>query len=566
MLKSLEIKNVALIDSIIIDFSQNLNVLTGETGAGKSIIIDSLNFVIGAKANKSLIKQGKDFMKVVAVFSGPFSNNLTNMLEQYDVESSEEILISRKLTIDGKNDIRVNGSVFTSAMLKNITNLLIDIHGQHEHQQLLDDKNHLSIIDSFIKDNSIFQKYTEKLVELKTVESLIKKLNGSTENQERILDLLDYQIKEIDNAKLIVGEDDDLVQKRTAMLNYEKIFDNLDLAISNIDGQTSIIDSLKKAHNSILSIVKFDDSFEALSSRLESSRYELLDILEVLRDKKSECNFNQNEFDLIDERLDKIKILKKKYGSTIEDVLNFSKKSKEQYNEIVNSKEILEKKLKEKELILDDLYEIATQINALRQEISNQFEKKVQLELNDLGMKNSKFKVDFSKKPDRNDFDKYIKNNGFDSIKFLFSANAGQNLKPLSEIISGGEASRFMLALKNILAENDEISSMVFDEIDTGISGDMGYKVACKLANISKKHQVMSVSHLPQICAMADANFKISKFVENDNTYVEAVLLNQQESLKEVSRLSGGAVDSKISIQHAKELKLRCDNFKLTLK
>ena len=276
MLKSLEIKNVALIDSIIIDFSQNLNVLTGETGAGKSIIIDSLNFVIGAKANKSLIKQGKDFMKVVAVFSGPFSSNLTNMLEQYDVESSEEILISRKLSIDGKNDIRVNGSVFTNAMLKNITSLLIDIHGQHEHQQLLNDKNHLSIIDSFIKDNSIFQTYSEKLAELKTVESLIKKLNGSTENQERILDLLDYQIKEIDNAKLVAGEDDDLVQKKTAMLNYEKIFDNLDLAINNIDGQGSVIDSLKKANNSILSIVKFDDSFEALSSRLESARYAVL--------------------------------------------------------------------------------------------------------------------------------------------------------------------------------------------------------------------------------------------------------------------------------------------------
>ena len=565
MLKTLEIQNVALIEKLNIDFSEKLNVLSGETGAGKSIIIDSLNFVIGGKANKTLIKQGETFMKVNAIFVAPFTQEIINFLNEYDIEIDDEILISRKMTIEGKNDIKVNGVTLTSTMLKNLTSFLIDIHGQHEHQHLLKDKYHLQIIDSFIKDNNVFKKYEEKLLDFKNIQTQIKKLNGSTENQERMLDLLDYQIKEIENAKLVVGEDDLLVQKKTAMLNFEKIYDSLSSAVAELDSQNSVTDSTKRAYNFLNNIIKFDESLSVLAERLQNVKFEVVDIIETLKEKKEEVNFNQSEFDLIDERLDKIKLLKKKYGATIEDILSYLQKSKEDYDNIVNSKEKLEKALKEKRIILDELYLLALEISKTRRSIALNFENQVKQQLNDLGMKNSKFKVDFSEIPEKEMVESSLMQTGFDAIKFMFSANAGQDLKPLSEIISGGEASRFMLGLKNILAENDNISSMVFDEIDTGISGDMGYKVACKLANIAKNHQVMSVSHLPQICAMADQNIKITKSTINENTVVEAKILNTNEFLQEISRLSGGSNDSVVSIEHAKELKTRCNEYKKSL-
>lgn len=562
MLKNLEIQNVALIDNINIEFSPNLNVLSGETGAGKSIIVDALNFVIGAKSNKTLIKQDKPFMKVQALFVSPFNSEILNLLSEYDIEDTEELLIMRKLNIDGKSDIRINGQTITLNMLKNLTSLLIDIHGQHEHQHLLKDKFHLQIIDMFIKDKSIFTTYEQKLNDFKNVQAQIKKLNGSTENQERMLDLLDYQIKEIEQAKLVIGEDDDLLQKKVLMLNYEKIFDALNMSINEIDGQNSIINSIKRAQNSISSIVKFDDTLNDVTNRIESAKFELIDIVETLKQKKETCSFNQSEFNEIDERLDKIKLIKKKYGATIEDVLKYLDKSKQDYDTILNSKSNLIKCLEEKKVLLNEITKIATDISIKRQEVSKKFEDKVKLELASLGMRDSDFKVYFASLPTEETIENKLTSTGFDDIKFLFSANAGQSLKPLSEIISGGEASRFMLALKNILAEVDSISSMVFDEIDTGISGDMGYKVACKLANISKSHQVMSVSHLPQICAMADRNIKIEKYTQDNQTFVNAKVLNIDDALGEIARLSGGEKNNVISLEHARELKTRCNNYK----
>ena len=565
MLKSLEIKNVALIDNLNIEFSPNLNVLSGETGAGKSIIIDALNFVIGGKVVKSLIKQGQSFMKVNAIFLAPFSNSVINLMQEYDIEFDEEILISRKATVEGKNDIKINGVSITASMLKSLTSLLIDIHGQHEHQHLLKDKYHLEIIDSFIKEKDFFVKYQEKLTNLKLIQTKIKKLNGSTENQERMLDLLSYQIKEIEDAKLIVGEDDELQQKKLTMMNFEKIHDSINSVIDEIDGQNSIANSLKKSYSALTGVSKFDTDLDPLSERLQSVKFEIIDILETLKQKQSESNFYQNEFDLIDDRLDKIKLLKKKYGVTIEDILAFLEKITVEYDTIVNSKDILLKSLIEKENLLKEIYVLAKEIRKKREEISNKFEQQVLKQLSDLGMKNSKFTVEFNEFPSMEVLEDKLSQNGCDVVRFLFSANAGQSLKPLSEIISGGEASRFMLGLKNILAENDNISSMVFDEIDTGISGDMGYKVACKLANIAKNHQVMSVSHLPQICAMADNNIKITKHVVDSNTVVTATCLDEEGCLDEISRLSGGIEKSNASIGHAKELRDRCLLYKKSL-
>ena len=562
MLKTLDIENVALIDKVSLEFSSNLNVLSGETGAGKSIIIDSLNFVLGGKANKNLIKQNSDFMRVVACFSAPFISEVANILEEFDIEYDDEIVVSRKLTKDGKGDLRINGVIVPVSNFKKISTLLVDIHGQHEHQKLLKDTYHLGIIDNFIKNDGLFHEYDGVYKKLKDINAEIKKLNGSSENQERMLDLLSYQIKEIENAELKENEDEILSQKRLVMQNAEKIFEGLNNAFNCFDKGGALIESAKDASSYLNSISKYDESLLEVADRIDSIKYEAMDIASLLKEKREECEFDEYEFEEVDERLDKIKQLKRKYGPTLQDVFNFLEKSKKDYDDILNSREKLEKCLKEKDKILQDLFSLANKLHDLRVSIANDFENKTNKELADLGMKSARFKVEFSSVPDFDSFEKKINSNGYDEVRFLFSANAGQDLRPLSEVISGGEASRFMLALKNILADVDNISLMVFDEIDTGISGEMGYKVACKLANISRSHQVISVSHLPQICAMADKNIFVKKETVDNSTVVSVIDLNFDNTLEEIARLSGGEHNSDVSLEHARALKNRCESYK----
>lgn len=563
MLKTLEINNVALISKLSIDFSNNFTVLTGETGAGKSIIIDSLHFVMGGKCSKSLIKQNEKEMKVTAFFVGPFSMKVMEFLKEFDLEDENELVLTRKLNIDGKGDTRINGNIVPLSIYKKLTINLVDIHGQNEHQKILEDKYHLEIVDSFVKDKSEYVKYDELFLKLKEINKDIISLNGSSENQERMLDLLNYQINEIESASLKENEDEILENRKLVMQNTSKIFDGLDEALKDLDGEVSCSDQIKRASNKLLGLTKFDEELSKISERLNDIKYEIMDIQNVLKDKRDSTSFNEYEYEEIENRLDKIKTLKKKYGGTLEKVFEFLDNAKKEYDKIKNSKELLIKKLKEKDDLLQNLFEVARIISKTRKAISKTLENKVNKELADLGMKNARFCVFFDENFEETE--KSLTSNGFDKICFMFSANIGQDLKPLSEIISGGEASRFMLAIKNITSNNDDIELMVFDEIDTGISGEMGYKVACKLANISRTHQVVSVSHLPQICAMADKNIFVNKFVENNNTCVEVKDLEKQDVLYEISRLSGGSRESLASISHAKELKERCDSYKKSL-
>ncbi len=567
MLKSLEINNIALISKVLIEFDSKLNVLSGETGAGKSIIVDALNFVIGAKGQKNLIKQGENFMKVQAIFSGNFSQDVKDFFKQNDIELDGEIFISRKLTIDGKNDCRLNGSIIPLNLLKSLTSMLIDIHGQHEHQSILNEKNHLKILDGFIKDKSCFVEYQERYNKLLSLNGQIKKLNGSQQNQERILDLLNYQINEIESVKIQKDEDEVLTQKRLVMLNSEKIYDAFTGALESLDEQNSVSDKLKQAANQISYVTKFDEKYEGLIERINSCKFEILDIIEALKQERQGCDFDQNMFDEIDQRLDRIKVIKKKYGPTLEDVFCFLDKAKKDYEEILGSKEKLQVLLKEKQTLLQNTFDAANKISNLRKEAAKNFENKVENELVDLGMKSARFKVQFKENNiSTENCEDYFNQNGFDDVKFLFSANAGQSLRPLSEIISGGEASRFMLAVKNILADLDNIDSMVFDEIDTGISGDIGFVVAMKMQNIANKHQVMAISHLPQICAMADYNIKVLKTTKNDQTDIGVYVLSKDEKLDEIARLSGGAKNSVASLEHAKELNKRCLEYKQNIR
>lgn len=564
MLKTLDIENVALIDKLSIDFSSKFTVLSGETGAGKSIIIDALNFVLGGKTNKNLIKQNEKRMRVSALFSGNFTKEAQTVLKEYGIDFDDEVIISRTLFNDGKGEMRINGVSVTTTMLKNLSTLLVDIHGQHEHQRLLKDKFHLEILDGFIKDKSVFTLYENLLHKLKETNSQIEKLNFSFENQERVLDLLSYQIKEIEDAQLKENEDDELEKTKFLMRNYEKVFDNLSAALESLDGETSLVEEIKKATMAISSITQFDENLTPIIERLDSVKYEISDISQTLAAKKKESDFDEIEFEQVDNRLDKINLLKKKYGKSLDDIFEFLKNAKEEYNAILNSKELLGQKLNEKSEILKEIFIEAQKISTLRKQIAREFEEKTKKELFDLGIKNAKFLVNFAEF-DKRDFEKKLTSKGLDDIKFLFSANIGQEMRPLSDIISGGEASRFMLALKNILAESDNIMLMVFDEIDSGISGEMGFSVASKLANISRRHQVISVSHLPQICAMADRNIQVQKYSEKSKTLVSAKTLSENEALEEISKLSGGSKNNEVSLQHARLLKRRCEEYKNAL-
>ena len=331
MLSNLSIQNVALIDSLSIDFSPSLNVLSGETGAGKSIIIDSLNFVLGSKPVKTLIKQGCVFMKVTASFLPPFSNEVKNVLISYDFDVEEDIIISRVYYVDGKSSIKVNGQTFNSTMLKSLSSLLVDIHGQHEHQRLLSPSSHLSIVDSFIKDKTIFNDYSAVFGELKEINCKIEKLHGSSSNQERMLDLLSYQINEIENAEIKQNEDSDLQDKMTIMQNAEKIYDNLYNAYNSIEN-SSLFENIKVAISNLSNITKYDNSLSEIVDRIESSKYDLMDISSALKDKASSISFDKYEFETIDARLDLIKTIKKKYGPTLDDFFAFLENAKREFD------------------------------------------------------------------------------------------------------------------------------------------------------------------------------------------------------------------------------------------
>ena len=567
MLTNLHIENIAIIDSLDVEITSGFVVLTGETGAGKSIIIDSLNFVIGGKINKGIFRSGSNYIAVEAVFSN-VTEEVKEVLRSYDIECDTEILIKRKQTLEGKNELRVNGSTVTITMLKNITSKLVDIHGQHEHQAILQDKYHLQMLDNLLGEDIVTLKETValKYAELQTINKELKSLGSSAANRERMLDLLQYQINEIEKAKLKPGEDDELANRRMVMLNGEKIATALKTACDFLDGDySSVVDSLKKANGELSNIIKFDEGLEAYRTRIESSRLELLDISESLSDYLQAINFDQKEFDEIDARLDQIKLLKKKYGATVEEVLSFLDKSKKEYDNLINSNEKIEKLLIEKDNKIKDLFKVSKELSNKRKTFAKTLEKTVCTQLTDLGMKNAKFIVEFSVEPEVETCENSLTANGFDVVRFMFSANLGQDIKPLAEIISGGEASRFMLALKNIMADADGIATLVFDEIDTGVSGNMGYMVACKLANISNKHQVISVSHLPQICAMADAGFRSTKYNEDNVTKTKIERLSETAVLNEISRLSGGMEESNVTLEHSKELRARCLDYKKSI-
>ena len=552
MLRQLLIENIALIDKLELALGDGLNIMSGETGAGKSIIIDSLNFVLGERADKSLIRYGTEYAVVQAVFDEYINPQISEYLDSVGIDAEDVLILRRKMTVEGKNECRINGRIATLSILKGLTELLVDIHGQHEHQSLLKSANHITLLDS-IGETKLFNCKAEVQKEYSNYTSLKRELGkyGNGDERERRLDILKYQIDEIERVNVGEGEEESLLAQRKRIRNTEKILSALQSAKSSLDGYDSggIAAQIKSSISALNTISSFDDDIPALNDRLNSAKLEIDDISETLSDMLDKLDFDSRSADKLEDRLEEVRGVLRKYGGNYESLQSFYENAKAEADMLSNAAERVAEL--ENEIIKTgkSLSESAAKLTAVRKKVASEFEKSMVRELGDLGMGSSTFKVQIESAEQIDE----IGENGADKIEFLISPNIGEPLKPLAKIISGGEMSRFMLALKNIVAGIDGIGTMVFDEIDTGISGNISAVVSEKLCNISRNRQVIAVTHMPSLAAMADSHYLISKSAENGKTLTRVDLLI--DDTDEVARLIGGNDYSKFAVPHAKEMK-----------
>ena len=537
MITTLHIKNIGIIDDLSIDLNQGLNVLTGETGAGKTLIIDSIGIISGGRFSKEMIRKGENTSYIEICMYEP------NSKEAID----GNIIVSRQIWANGRNMCKINGRMVTVNELKDFMKRYIEIHGQNDNQTLLESKTHLMYLDSFIGDKiiEIKSKYYEKYQRFNEINIELKANYGDEKERERKLDLLRYQISEIEEANLTENEEEILEEKRKIMLNSEKISNNLNKADEAI--QNSSIDSLSIAIRALEKIETIDKNYEKVSSNLKGIYYELQELARDISNYKEDIYFDEQERKKTEERLDLINSLKRKYGNTIKEILEYKKDIQEEIQHIENLEDYNNKLKSELEQIQNEMEEMSEQINKIRVKQAQKLSESINLELKDLEMKNAKINVKVEKQENFN-------KEGKDKVEFLISTNLGEDEKELIKIASGGEMSRIMLAIKKVLSDTDKTPVMIFDEIDTGISGNAANAVAEKLNLISKFHQVLCISHLPNIAAAADYNYFISKKITNERTNTNVKLLQEKEVIEEIARISSGKVND-VTIKYATQLR-----------
>lgn len=553
MLERLVINNIALIQSTDIEFGPKLNILSGETGSGKSVILDSLNFVLGSKADKNMIRHGQDHASVRAEFSVPSDCAAVNALAELDIETDGQIIITRKYSSDGKSSIKLNGNTVTAGMLKSVSQHLVDVYGQSEHFALLSESNQLDVIDGLCgkSGEDIKSRLSLLISEKRECTEKLKSIGGDSAERARKIDLLDYQIKEIEAASLIPGEEEELIQKRKIINNTEKIASALGESLTAVSSEAGSLSGVISARRLMQSVAEFGENYSSIAERLDAAAIELQDISDTLSDLVYGLEFDEHEAKRVEERLDLIRGLRKKYGSSVEEILAFMEDAKEKYNILADSDELSDKLNMRIAELDDEIYEECLKLTRERKRVSDKFCKDVVAELKTLNISGARFEVSFE------EYDKQTANlwgvNGSDKVMFMFSANTGEPLKPLNKVISGGELSRFMLAIKTVLKDVNGITTYIFDEIDAGISGLTAKSVAQKFVKIAEGTQIIAVSHLPQICAAGDKNFLISKSENNGSTLTEVTELDRSGKIAEIIRLTGGG-DSDAAQKHAEEL------------
>lgn len=553
MLERLVIKNIALIDSADIAFGAGLNILSGETGSGKSVILDSLNFVLGSKADKNMIRYGETEAYVRGEFTVAPQSAAVKALEELDIESDGEIIVTRKYSADGKGNIKINGNTVTAGMLKTVSQHLVDVYGQSEHFALLSEANQLSVIDGLCGERAADIKNALSILISEKRECLrrLKQLGGDSAERARRLDLLSYQLKEIDAAELRDGEEEELIAKRRIIENTEKIASAVSGSLGAINGDGGVSDGISAARRLMANVSEYGDDYSSVSDRLDAVLAELQDIADMLSDMADGLEFDEADARRVEDRLDLIRNLKKKYGATVEEILAFRAKAGEEYDLLSDSEAVAEKLTKRLEELDESIFGECVKLTELRKNSAESFCRDVESELKSLNISGARFEVSFD------EYEKSSANltsvNGSDKVKFMFSANKGEPLKPLNKVISGGELSRFMLAMKACLKDLNGISTYIFDEIDAGISGITARSVAEKFTDIAKNTQIIAVSHLPQICAAGDKNFLISKAEQNGGTVTSVREIVGDAKIAEIIRLTGGS-ETEAARQHAAEL------------
>ena len=549
MLELLHIENIAVIEQADIAFRSGFNALTGETGAGKSIVIDAMGAVLGGRTSRDLIRTGADKAFVSAAFSG-IREDLPGLLAN-GVKPDEDgnLLLQRELNTEGKNLCRANGRPVTVAQLREIGRELLNIHGQHDGQQLLDEEQHGAYLDRFGRLEPQRESYAACYHAMSDLRSQIRQLQMDEAEKARRVDTLKFQIDELERAKLKPGEEEELVRRRDILRHGEKFLaavDGADFFLSGDDEQVGAVTLLRQAEESLSGVKRLDDSLEELVKRLENARCEVYDLAELIRDKREEFDFSPAELDELESRSDLLYRLKKKYGATVEDMLEYLDRCRRELDAIETADDTiahLEGQLREAE---KKTKAAGAALTKARTEAARRLEEHILRELRDLDMGRVRFSIELTEKEPAAD--------GCDSVRFLLSANAGEDLRPLARIASGGELARIMLALKNVLAEQDQVGTLVFDEVDTGVSGRAAQRIAEKMAQVSRRKQVLCVTHLPQLAAMADTHFSVEKGERNGRTYTRVLCLDRKQRAQELARLTGGAHVTEALLRSAEEL------------
>lgn len=543
MLRSLTIKNLALFKSQEIEFDRGLNIILGETGAGKSLIFDALFFVLSIKTDKLLLRTGEESMRVDAVFE-PISENVRQILKENDLDD-EELVLSRVLHADGRTSSKVNGSPCAQSVIKKLASELVDSFMQHESMEILKSKNHLQYLDRFCDFGSLKEQLAELLSQLKDTQNRINSLGGDEAERERKRDFLSYQIKEIENSNLKIGEDEQLQEKIKLLESAERIGENLSEVLRLLEGAGGALGNMSASERLLGKLSDLSD-FETLIERMESARIEVDDIAAEVKDKLFEAQSDPIELERLNDRKDKIKFLKRKYGDSIEKVLQAKEELITQLDALIDAEDLLQKLQKKKQELQSQIDDVCKKITQIRELGAVKVKKGLESELNDLGMKGVRFEVKFDKKP--------VSQDGCDDVSFIFSANKGQQLKDLSKTASGGESSRIMLAMKNIFASKSDERTLLFDEIDSGISGEVGNMMAAKLASISRRDQVIAITHLPQVASAGDEFVKVQKFSDENATYSSASKVKGEKIIEEIAHIIGGNNVTEVMLENAKQL------------
>ena len=557
MLELLHIENIAIIEHADIAFGSGFNALTGETGAGKSIVIDALGAVLGQRTSRELLRTGAEKAFVSATFGGVPAE--LPGLEENGLAPEEDgtLLLQRELYGDGKNVCRVSGRPVTVAQLRRIGASLLNIHGQHDGQQLLDEEQHLFYLDRFGRVDAELTAYRERFDAWRATKREMDALKMDEAEKARRVDMLHHQIDELERADLQEGEEETLLARRNILRNGEKFLSAIsaaDACLNGGDESLGAVSAIKEAEDALRGLRNLGDEFVELSDRLESLRCEAYDLAETIHDKKDEYDFSPQELDAVESRCDQLYRLKKKYGSSVEEMLAYLERSREELDRIEYADDRLAQLAEKCTAQERAAREAAHALTDKRRAAAKELETRISRELSELDMPKLRFSIDFQEKE--------LSEDGTDTVEFLMSANVGEDLRPIRKIASGGELSRIMLALKNVLAEQDSVMTMVFDEVDTGVSGRAAQRVAEKLARLSRTRQVLCVTHLPQLTAMADVHFGVEKGEENGRTLTRVRELDRAARRAEIARMSGGDQPSETMLSGAEELLSAAESFK----